>query len=48
VLICGKLLGPLGLLVAVPGLAVLLVVVRKLLVERTYGDDAAPAAVDPA
>lgn len=38
VLICSKLLGPLGLLVAVPGLAVLLVVVRKLLVERTYGD----------
>ncbi len=37
VLICGKLLGPLGLLVAVPGLAVLLVVVRKLLVERSYG-----------
>ncbi|MBI2407732.1 MAG: AI-2E family transporter [Gemmatimonadetes bacterium] len=38
VLICSKLLGPLGLLVAVPGLAVLLVVVRKLLVERGYGD----------
>jgi predicted PurR-regulated permease PerM len=40
VLICGKLLGPLGLLVAVPGLAVLLVVVRKLLVERSYGSEA--------
>ncbi|MHB8837899.1 MAG: AI-2E family transporter [Gemmatimonadaceae bacterium] len=39
VLICGKLLGPLGLLVAVPGLAVLLVLVRKVLVERTYGDN---------
>ncbi|MCX5761518.1 MAG: AI-2E family transporter [Gemmatimonadetes bacterium] len=37
VLICGKLLGPMGLLVAVPGLSVLLVVVRKLLVERGYG-----------
>lgn len=43
VLICGKLLGPLGLLVAVPGLSVLLVVVRKLLVERGYGPaDATP------
>lgn len=42
VLICGKLLGPMGLLVAVPGLSVLLVVARKLLVERGYGD-AAPA-----
>ena len=37
VLICGKLLGPMGLLVAVPGLAVLLVLLRKLLVERGYG-----------
>lgn len=42
VLICGKLLGPMGLLVAVPGLSVLLVVVRKLLVERGY--DESPAA----
>ncbi len=42
VLICSKLLGPLGLLVAVPGLAVLLVVVRKLLVERAYGDVETP------
>jgi predicted PurR-regulated permease PerM len=48
VLICSKLLGPLGLLVAVPGLAVILVVVRKLLVERTYGDDATPAPGAPA
>ena len=38
VLIFSELLGPLGLLVAVPALAVMLVVVRKLLVERTYGD----------
>ncbi|MHB0961940.1 MAG: AI-2E family transporter [Gemmatimonadaceae bacterium] len=37
VLICGKLLGPMGLLVAVPGLAVLLVLLRKMLVERGYG-----------
>lgn len=47
VLIFSKLLGPLGLLVAVPALAVVLVVVRKLLVERTYGD-AAPAAAPSA
>ncbi len=40
VLICGKLLGPMGLLVAVPGLAVLLVLLRKLLVERGYGEAA--------
>lgn len=44
VLICGKLLGPLGLLVAVPGLSVLLVLVRKLLIERSYGSAAVPAA----
>lgn len=44
VLICGKLLGPMGLLVAVPGLSVLLVVVRKLLVERGYGAESAPSA----
>ena len=43
VLVCGKLLGPMGLLVAVPGLSVLLVVVRKLLVERGYGAESAPA-----
>lgn len=43
-LIFGKLLGPLGLVVAVPALSVLLVVVRKLLVERTYGAESAPAA----
>lgn len=44
VLICGKLLGPMGLLVAVPGLSVLLVVLRKLLVERGYGDGATKTA----
>ena len=42
VLICGKLLGPMGLLVAVPGLSVLLVVVRKLLVQRSYGESETP------
>ena len=36
VLIVGKLLGPLGLLVAVPGLAVLMVIVRRILLSRIY------------
>jgi predicted PurR-regulated permease PerM len=36
VLIVGKLLGPLGLLVAVPGLAVIMVVVRRILLTRLY------------
>ncbi len=36
VLIVGKLLGPAGLLVAVPTLAALMVVVRRILVHRVY------------
>jgi hypothetical protein len=36
VLIVSKLLGPLGLLVAVPTLAVVMVVVRRILVNRIY------------
>ena len=36
VLIFGKLLGPAGLLVAVPSLAVLMVVVRRILIHRIY------------
>jgi predicted PurR-regulated permease PerM len=36
VLIFGKLLGPAGLLVAVPSLAVLMVVVRRILINRIY------------
>lgn len=36
VLIVGKLLGPLGLLVAVPGLAVIMVIVRRILLARVY------------
>jgi predicted PurR-regulated permease PerM len=36
VLIIAKLLGPLGLLVAVPGLAVIMVVVRRILLTRIY------------
>jgi len=38
VLIVGKVLGPVGLLIAVPTLAVVMVLVRKLLIEETYGD----------
>jgi predicted PurR-regulated permease PerM len=36
VLVVGKLLGPLGLLVAVPGLAVIMVVVKRILLSRIY------------
>jgi predicted PurR-regulated permease PerM len=36
VLIVGKLLGPLGFLVAVPGLVVIMVVVRRILLTRVY------------
>ena len=36
VLIIGKLLGPLGLLVAVPTLAVIMVIVRRILLNRVY------------
>jgi predicted PurR-regulated permease PerM len=36
VLIVGMLLGPLGLLVAVPSLAVLMVIVRRILLSRIY------------
>ena len=36
VLIIGALLGPLGLLVAVPGLAVIMVIVRRILLTRLY------------
>ncbi|MBX9929185.1 MAG: AI-2E family transporter [Gemmatimonadaceae bacterium] len=44
VLILSRLLGPLGLLVAVPALAVILVLVKELLLTRTYGDSAMPSA----
>ena len=36
VLIMGKLLGPVGLIVAVPTLAVVMVVVRRILISRIY------------
>ena len=38
VLICGKLLGPFGLLVAVPTLAVIMVLIRRVLIARVYQD----------
>ncbi len=38
VLIVGKVLGPVGLLVAVPALAVIMVAIRKLLIEERYGE----------
>ena len=47
VLILGKLFGAVGLLVAVPMLAVVMVLVRKILIERVYGDPHAPQATKP-
>lgn len=48
VLVCGRLLGPLGLLVAVPLLAAIMVLVRRVLIARVYGDvEAAPTPVRP-
>jgi predicted PurR-regulated permease PerM len=38
VLVAGTLLGPLGLLVAVPTLCIVMVLIRKVLIERVYGD----------
>jgi len=42
VLISGTLLGPFGLLVAIPALCVVMVLIRKVLIERVYGDVATP------
>jgi predicted PurR-regulated permease PerM len=36
VLVIGKLLGPLGLVIAVPALAALMVIVRRILISRIY------------
>ena len=44
VLVMGSLVGPVGLLVAVPTLAVVLVLTRKILVEQVYHEPAPPAA----
>ncbi len=46
VLIAGTLLGPLGLLVAVPALCIVMVVVRKVLIARVYGDITPPPKPD--
>jgi predicted PurR-regulated permease PerM len=46
VLIVGSLLGPVGLIVAVPMLAVVLVLLRKILVEQVYGDSLPERAAD--
>jgi predicted PurR-regulated permease PerM len=48
VLVAGTVLGPVGLLVAVPLLAVILVATRKILKERIYGDPPEPAATPAA
>jgi predicted PurR-regulated permease PerM len=48
VLIMAALVGALGLIIAVPLLAAVIVVVRHVLVEQVYGDaprDAVPSAV---
>ena len=45
VLICSKLLGPFGLLVAVPTLAVVMVLVRRVLIVRIYEDEASAKPV---
>ena len=45
ILICGKLLGPFGLLVAVPTLAVAMVLVRRVLIVRVYQDAASAKPV---
>jgi predicted PurR-regulated permease PerM len=44
VLIVGRLMGPVGLLVAVPTLAVVMVLVRKVLIERIYQERATAEA----
>jgi predicted PurR-regulated permease PerM len=48
VLVVGTLAGPVGLLVAVPLLAVTLTLTRKVLQERIYGDAPEPAHALPA
>lgn len=46
VLIVGSLVGPIGLIVAVPLLAVLLVLTRRVLQVRVYGDPLVPVLAD--
>jgi predicted PurR-regulated permease PerM len=54
VLVMAKLAGPIGLIVAVPALATVMVLVRHILIGRVYGGDGAvsvvggqPSAVGP-
>jgi predicted PurR-regulated permease PerM len=47
VLVVGTLAGPIGLLVAVPLLAVTMVLVRTILQERIYGDSPPPPQLPP-
>ena len=47
VLVAGSLIGPIGLVVAVPALAVVLVLIRKILVEQVYRDPPAPPGQPP-
>jgi predicted PurR-regulated permease PerM len=48
VLVVGSLLGPVGLIVAVPLLAVSMVIVREVLQKRVYGDPSGPSDVTAA
>jgi predicted PurR-regulated permease PerM len=47
VLIVGRLLGPAGLLIAVPLLAVCIVLVKRVLIQEVYGVDALPEVSAP-
>lgn len=47
VLIMGSIVGPIGLLVAVPTLAVLMVLLRKILLEQVYRDPMPDPAPEP-
>jgi predicted PurR-regulated permease PerM len=47
VLVMAELAGPVGLVVAVPALATVMVVVRHVLLRHVYGDAAAPVATAP-
>lgn len=48
VLIVGRLLGPAGLVIAVPLLAVCIVLVKRVLIQEVYGVDALPEVFVPA
>jgi len=48
VLIAAEVSGLLGMLVAVPALAVIMVLVRHILIDRAYGEGAESVALEPA